>query len=72
MREVEKLRDRVAIIHRGRILAHGTISQLASAYGQPDMEELFFELIQRHDGAALDFHRPNATEPPARHALTRS
>jgi sodium transport system ATP-binding protein len=72
MREVEKLCDRVAIIHRGRILAHGTISQLASAYGQPDMEELFFELIQRHDGAALDFHRPNATEPPARHALTRS
>lgn len=50
MREVEKLCDRIAIIHRGRILAQGTIAELAARYGQPDMEELFFELIQRHDG----------------------
>jgi sodium transport system ATP-binding protein len=49
MREVEKLCDRVAIIHRGRILALGTIRELAEQHGQPDMEELFFELIQKHD-----------------------
>jgi sodium transport system ATP-binding protein len=49
MREVEKLCDRVGIIHKGRILALGTLSQLESQYGQPDMEELFFELIQKHD-----------------------
>lgn len=49
MREVEKLCDRVAIIHRGEILALGTIDELARQYGQPDVEELFFELIQRHD-----------------------
>jgi len=49
MREVEKLCDRVAIIHRGRILAQGSIADLAREHGQPDVEELFFELIQRHD-----------------------
>jgi sodium transport system ATP-binding protein len=49
MREVEKLCDRVGIIHKGRILALGTLQDLEAEYGQPDMEELFFELIQRHD-----------------------
>lgn len=47
MREVEKLCDRVAIIHKGRILAEGTPSELQERSGQPDFEELFFELISR-------------------------
>ncbi len=49
MREVEKLCDRVGIIHRGEILALGSLRELEERHGQPDMEELFFELIQRHD-----------------------
>lgn len=49
MREVEKLCDRIAIIHRGRILAEGTLRDLADQYHQPDVEELFFELIQRRE-----------------------
>jgi sodium transport system ATP-binding protein len=49
MREVEKLCDRVAVIHKGRILAQGTLPELEAGYGQPDMEELFFELIQQYD-----------------------
>jgi sodium transport system ATP-binding protein len=49
MREVEKLCDRIAIIHRGEILAQGTLADLSREYGQPDMEELFFELIQRKE-----------------------
>ena len=49
MREVEKLCDRIAIIHKGRILATGTIPELEAEYGEPDMEELFFELISRYD-----------------------
>jgi sodium transport system ATP-binding protein len=49
MREVEKLCDRVAIIHRGRILDSGTVQELETRHRQPDMEELFFELIRRHD-----------------------
>jgi sodium transport system ATP-binding protein len=47
MREVEKLCDRVAIIHKGRILASGTPTELLERSGQSDFEELFFELISR-------------------------
>ncbi len=47
MREVEKLCDRVAIIHKGRILAAGTPKELLERSGQSDFEELFFELISR-------------------------
>lgn len=49
MREVEKLCDRVAVIHKGEILAIGSVQELADQYQQPDMEELFFELIQQHE-----------------------
>jgi len=49
MREVEKLCDRVAIIHRGRILAEGTLPELAARYDEPDVEELFFRLINVHE-----------------------
>jgi len=49
MREVERLCDRVAVLHRGCMLAEGTLPQLADQYDEPDFEELFFELISRHD-----------------------
>lgn len=45
MREVEKLCDRVAIMHRGRILASGTPAELREEYRQPDLEEIFFSLV---------------------------
>ena len=49
MREVDRLCDRVAVIHRGRILDQGTLSELADRHGQPDTEELFFKLIDEDD-----------------------
>lgn len=49
MREVEKLCDRVAIMHRGRILAEGTLSELRDRHNEPDVEELFFQLISRRE-----------------------
>jgi sodium transport system ATP-binding protein len=49
MREVEKLCDRVAIMHRGRILVCGTLAELRSKYGQEDLEELFFQLVGEGD-----------------------
>lgn len=49
MREVEKLCHRIAIIDRGRILAIGSVTELADRYDQPDMEELFFKLIDQHE-----------------------
>jgi sodium transport system ATP-binding protein len=52
MREAEKLCDRVAILHQGCILAEGTLEELRERYREPDLEELFFQLISQHDEAA--------------------
>ncbi|HWA99121.1 MAG TPA: ATP-binding cassette domain-containing protein [Pirellulales bacterium] len=49
MREAEKLCDRVAIMHRGHILAEGTVEQLCDMHQEHDLEELFFHLISQHD-----------------------
>ncbi len=51
MREAEKLCDRIAIMHRGHILAEGTLEELCQLHAERDLEELFFRLIQRHDEA---------------------
>ena len=51
MREAEKLCDRIAIMHRGHILAEGTLAELCDAHEQKDLEELFFRLIHNHDQA---------------------
>lgn len=45
MREVEKLCDRVAIMHRGQIRACGTLPELRDRFGENDLEELFFRLV---------------------------
>src|SRR5208283_3577600 len=49
MREAEKLCDRLAIMHRGHILAEGTLEQLRREHGENDLEEIFFQLISRHE-----------------------
>jgi sodium transport system ATP-binding protein len=49
MREAEKLCDRVAIIHRGYLLAEGTLAELRDRHHERDLEELFFQLILHHD-----------------------
>ena len=49
MREAERLCDRIAIMHRGRILAEGTLDELREAHGEPDLEELFFRLIRNQE-----------------------
>ena len=51
MTEVEKLCDRIAIIHKGRILATGTCDALCEIHGQICMEDLFFALIDEYDKA---------------------
>jgi sodium transport system ATP-binding protein len=45
MHEVEKLCDRVAIMHRGAILTSGTLAELRAKHRQNDLEELFFQLV---------------------------
>lgn len=49
MREVEKLCDRIAIIHKGKILDTGTVEELVEKHKQPDIEEVFFKLIRSVD-----------------------
>ncbi len=52
MREVEKLCDRVAIIHKGRMQAEGAPDELLERYDQPDLEELFFYLVEKAEARA--------------------
>ena len=49
MREAERLCDRIAIIHRGHMLAEGTLAGLRESCGEHDLEELFFQLISRYE-----------------------
>ncbi len=49
MSEVEKLCDRIAIMHQGRILDSGTLENLRERHGQDDFEEVFFDLLSRHE-----------------------
>jgi sodium transport system ATP-binding protein len=45
MSEVEKLCDRIVIIHRGKIVEEGTIQELKAKYKDEDMEEVFMKLV---------------------------
>jgi sodium transport system ATP-binding protein len=55
MHEVEKLCDRVGVIHKGRLQAIGTPRELLEKSGQPDLEELFFWLVDRsQEGGPVD------------------
>jgi len=43
--EVKKLCDRVAIMAKGRMVACGTLPELAAEHSEDDLEELFFRLV---------------------------
>lgn len=45
MYETEKLCDRIIIIHKGKVVASGTIEQLKKDYQKDNLEELFIECI---------------------------
>ncbi len=63
--EAEQLADRIAILHEGRIIVNGTLSELKQLLPpakveyvekQPTLEDVFFALVGDHhkDGAASD------------------
>ena len=52
MREAERLCDRVAIVYQGRMLAEGTLEELREAHGHSDLEDLFFDLIEKQGSIA--------------------
>jgi sodium transport system ATP-binding protein len=60
MREAERLCDRLAVIHGGRILAEGSLGDLRAAHQQQDLEELFFQLIENHTGQNSEFRIQNS------------
>lgn len=45
MSEVEKLCDRIVIIHKGSIVAEGTVDSFKAKYNNDDMEDIFMELV---------------------------
>lgn len=45
MSEVKRICDRLAIMHRGKILAHGSLEDLARQFGDVELEELFYDLL---------------------------
>ncbi len=53
MREAERLCDRIAIMHRGHILAEGTLEELRDQHEERDLEELFFHLISKQQSEEL-------------------
>ncbi|MEM6688274.1 MAG: ATP-binding cassette domain-containing protein [Planctomycetota bacterium] len=53
MSEVERLCDRIAIMHHGRILDMGTLNELQGRHEGENFEELFFGLLSRHESNTL-------------------
>lgn len=45
MQEVERICDRIVIIHKGKILEEGTIEQLKQKYNKEYMEDIFMLLV---------------------------
>jgi len=50
MHEVNKLCSRLAIIHKGNVQDEGTPAELLERHQQPDLEELFFYLVENARG----------------------
>jgi sodium transport system ATP-binding protein len=46
MREAEKLCDRIAVIHNGRIMAEGTLGELCERTGAQDLDDVFVRLVE--------------------------
>jgi sodium transport system ATP-binding protein len=49
MSEAERLCDQIAVICRGQILTQGTLGELRERHQENDLEEVFFQLIARHE-----------------------
>jgi sodium transport system ATP-binding protein len=47
MREAERLADKVVMIHKGKILADGSLEALRQASGQQDLDDIFISLVNQ-------------------------
>lgn len=48
MSEVEKLCDVIGVIHGGKLLSEGTLSELRDKYAEHDLEEIFVKIVTPH------------------------
>jgi sodium transport system ATP-binding protein len=46
MSEVEKLCDRIGVIHDGKLLTEGTLPELRARFGIQDLEDLFVKVVE--------------------------
>ena len=51
MAEAEALCDRIALMHRGEILAMGTLDEMYALTGETDLQSAFLSLVDKHDEA---------------------
>lgn len=52
MSEVEKLCDRIGILHRGRLLALGSLDELREATAEHYLEDVFLHYVKKAEGIA--------------------
>lgn len=57
MSEVQRICDRIAVMHRGRIIDSGPTDELRERHNEPDLEELFFRLISDAEAARSESPR---------------
>ncbi|MDR3633050.1 MAG: ATP-binding cassette domain-containing protein [Isosphaeraceae bacterium] len=62
MHEVEKLCSRLAVIYKGRVQADGEPHRLLEQFDQPNLEELFFHLVERAEASRQEPREAGKTE----------
>ncbi len=50
MSEVEKLCDRIVMIHKGKIVEQGTVAELKAKYRNDNLEDVFVQLVGESNG----------------------
>jgi sodium transport system ATP-binding protein len=61
MREAERLADRIVMIHKGKILAEGSLDALREETSQLDLDDIFVYYVNRYaesvtEGAKVEAH----------------
>lgn len=62
MSEVQRLCDRIGVMHRGRLIDIGPTDELRQRHGEDDLEELFFQMVSNAEREANAPQR--AVKPP--------
>lgn len=61
MSEVQRLCDRIGVMHRGRLIDIGPTDDLRQRHGEDDLEELFFQMVSNAEQQATASEREDGT-----------